>query len=1161
MKKKGIIAIISAAVVVFVLIIAIVGGVALLPLAKLFSKEKLSISDIQAMASEGSIDIAYQNNGTIRLIDGTFTDVVVDSKKDAAKVLQMSSLLLGETFSATEDCISDQTAEDSLDSAEHFYRYSPIVNGIPVVGSQVVLSTNKDGKVTGLFSTYNDSIYNVNTEPDISEEEVLDKAWEALLSDEEIDTFLDQYVSDDLPKSAVIAEFKARMATNVKLQIDGSTALLVYSVTVYSKVDSPATIDDDGNNVYTDSPINIESANDPERVNADFSMIDITYSFLASGDNAGELIQVSNNIQGWDTVQLTAKDQRGNTRVFYAQTKDGKFRLRDAARNLETYKTTYGNILWVEPKLPGKMVEFTTTMSSVAVSAHANMSTVYDYYLNVLGRKSFDGNGKKVISSYDYDNCQFIFTGNYKNASWKSSAQQFVFGDEGNYASALDVVAHEFTHAVINYIVGDGYDVSLTYEGESGALNEAYADIMGCLIEGKTGEGLWLCGEDADEAIRSMKDPSAYDQPEHYKDRYTGGNDHGGVHTNSGIFNHAAYKMITDKRTSGIELTTWAKVFYRSLFRLTTDATFADARGAIISAAKNIGFSSEQINAIKDAFDAVGIRSGTNESAVPDTETSTPTENNESSPNSVDDNDTSSNEPSNNTSKPENNTSVPSIELNVGDHIYFGSAKPGEDPDIWQVINIDGNYVLLYNMYMYKGVFDATIHAETTVISLMRYHSYGSATWEYSDVRSWLNSRDTTVAYQDIQFDYSAEGFVTLPHPSEKTPSYVDSEGYLNRFTELEYSIIQPVTHQSLIPYTESGMNSVFDTEVKDFTIDLSQFYEEPYGTSETTDFMFLLNGWEFKEYVLDNNLWGYQYPNGNNLATFWLRDSVNTDFAGFYGYYGTHMLTAGSNKAGSNQADLEAAIRPACYIDIRYIANMVGTGSFEDPYKLTIDSSVVNREIDEFSVSVNIADSEDNELDLESSNGLLITEHGDHCSVDGIGTCTLSNLIIPSEYNGLPVTIISDKAFLECTNLTSVTIPDSVTTIGDSAFSECENLAHVTMGDNVTTIGQDAFYETAITNISLPDSVERIESLAFACCWEMVDATITIPKSIKSLDYYAFAVTCAFIDIRYDGTMAEWEAIVVGDDGGLYSFTSGQLYVYCTDGIYRHDYYSITSP
>jgi Thermolysin metallopeptidase, alpha-helical domain len=71
-----------------------------------------------------------------------------------------------------------------------------------------------------------------------------------------------------------------------------------------------------------------------------------------------------------------------------------------------------------------------------------------------------------------------------------------MFGNSSDLESALDVVGHEYTHAVIAYALGDGNGTPLDY-GESGALNEAYADIMGSLIEGKTGEDRWLIGEDS----------------------------------------------------------------------------------------------------------------------------------------------------------------------------------------------------------------------------------------------------------------------------------------------------------------------------------------------------------------------------------------------------------------------------------------------------------------------------------------------------------------------------------------------------------------------------------------------------------------------------------------------------------------------------------------
>jgi BspA type Leucine rich repeat region (6 copies) len=82
----------------------------------------------------------------------------------------------------------------------------------------------------------------------------------------------------------------------------------------------------------------------------------------------------------------------------------------------------------------------------------------------------------------------------------------------------------------------------------------------------------------------------------------------------------------------------------------------------------------------------------------------------------------------------------------------------------------------------------------------------------------------------------------------------------------------------------------------------------------------------------------------------------------------------------------------------------------------------------------------------------------------------------IPSTTNGLPVTSIGSSAFLFCTSLTSVTIPNSVTSIGSQAFYGCTGLTNVTLGNSVTSIGIEAFYYcTNLTNFIFPNSVTTI--------------------------------------------------------------------------------------
>ena len=94
--------------------------------------------------------------------------------------------------------------------------------------------------------------------------------------------------------------------------------------------------------------------------------------------------------------------------------------------------------------------------------------------------------------------------------------------------------------------------------------------------------------------------------------------------------------------------------------------------------------------------------------------------------------------------------------------------------------------------------------------------------------------------------------------------------------------------------------------------------------------------------------------------------------------------------------------------------------------------------------------------------------------------SCTAGDVIIPSAYNGLPVTSIV-TAFYNCTTITSVTIPNSVTSIDENTFQGCTNLTSVTIGNSVTNIGISAFENcTSLTSITIPQSVTNIGGSCF---------------------------------------------------------------------------------
>ena len=139
------------------------------------------------------------------------------------------------------------------------------------------------------------------------------------------------------------------------------------------------------------------------------------------------------------------------------------------------------------------------------------------------------------------------------NAFWNGQAIFYGNGDAafGALAKGLDVAGHEMSHGVIQSTA------NMEYQGESGALNESFADVFGAMIDRDN----WLIGEDIVKksafpsgALRNMSDPhngartndfNSGWQPRHYDERYKGTEDNGGVHINSGIPNYAFYKFAT----------------------------------------------------------------------------------------------------------------------------------------------------------------------------------------------------------------------------------------------------------------------------------------------------------------------------------------------------------------------------------------------------------------------------------------------------------------------------------------------------------------------------------------------------------------------------------------------------------------------------------------
>ena len=128
------------------------------------------------------------------------------------------------------------------------------------------------------------------------------------------------------------------------------------------------------------------------------------------------------------------------------------------------------------------------------------------------------------------------------------------------------------------------------------------------------------------------------------------------------------------------------------------------------------------------------------------------------------------------------------------------------------------------------------------------------------------------------------------------------------------------------------------------------------------------------------------------------------------------------------------------------------------------------------------------------------LNEDGESYTITGRGEdFEGTEIVIPAEYNGKPVTTIGELAFHVCDSLTSITIPDSVTSIGYSAFRYCTSLTSITIPDGVSRIGSHAFNGcTSLTSIVIPNSVTSIGDHAFHDCTSLT--SITIPDSVTTI-------------------------------------------------------------
>jgi Zn-dependent metalloprotease len=249
--------------------------------------------------------------------------------------------------------------------------------------------------------------------------------------------------------------------------------------------------------------------------------------------------------------------------------------------------------------------------------AFDGLGDTFAFYLDAYHRDSIDDEGLPLNASVHYGD-------RYDNAFW--NGQQMVFGDGdgelfNRFTVAVDIIGHELTHGVTEREAG------LAYLNQSGALNESVSDVFGSLVKQyalrqTAADADWLIGAGLltpavhGVALRSMREPgSAFDdpvlgtddQPSHMSGYVRTAADNGGVHTNSGIPNHAFYLAAT--AIGGFAWEKTGKIWYETLraSQLRPTASFRSFAALTVRQA-HVFFGATEVSAVREAWAEVGIK-------------------------------------------------------------------------------------------------------------------------------------------------------------------------------------------------------------------------------------------------------------------------------------------------------------------------------------------------------------------------------------------------------------------------------------------------------------------------------------------------------------------------------------------------------------------------
>lgn len=517
----------------------------------------LTAEEIESGIGENNLYITYDDKNQIQSIYGSFGSTKVTSLDDAMQVVALYRPLMELDASVVFTASNVQPG-----AAGKTFRLERSIDGISVYGEAAVLTTDEQGflKSITLHITRNTEIVREFTVSEAELTPIAEKHFGTTVVLDQIETYYSAVNGTIHPVYRAVAMFsKEQKSCCYSLTVDGTTGEVLSESDLFSNYRG-----------LGDTSVDCEGL-DAFGVNQTFqtSYKNLQYSpGYVMHNTVSNLRIIEGATDTWSQAEWDLYEFTGHAISVYLN---------------RSYSHPIANLTktWDNPQ---------------AVSSYINLQHAYRWYNMNLGLKSFDGKGQEIRCVVNVeilpDNAAFCPVGEF-----------FLCGPAGTLldyppCAALDTMAHEYTHAVFMHMNGNKRLES--FMGES--IDEAYADIFACLIEDN-----WVIGESLSQY--PMRDPSGHSKNFlnglKFPTTYFGENwSRSDCHINGILLSRTAYRMSLE----GFSNDDIAKIWFQSMqYGYSETSSFTHVRGNVVAAARELGYSEEQISIIEGLFTDVGI--------------------------------------------------------------------------------------------------------------------------------------------------------------------------------------------------------------------------------------------------------------------------------------------------------------------------------------------------------------------------------------------------------------------------------------------------------------------------------------------------------------------------------------------------------------------------